>query len=188
MTKVWRYIFFKIMKWNITGDVPRDISKFLIIVAPHTSNWDIIIGLFVRRIRNFQSSFLAKSTLFKGIGGNIFRKLGGFPVYRNSKHNMVDQVVKLIGENDRFVLAITPEGTRGNVTKWKTGFYYIAKKTNVPLVLTTIDYRKRTVHFFKPYYITGNTVLDAEYINNCFIGVNGLNRIAAPFVLNEKTE
>ena len=101
---------------------------------------------------------------------------------------MVDQVVKLIGENDRFVLAITPEGTRGNVTKWKTGFYYIAKKTNVPLVLTTIDYRKRTVHFFKPYYITGNTVLDAEYINNCFIGVNGLNRIAAPFVLNEKTE
>jgi 1-acyl-sn-glycerol-3-phosphate acyltransferase len=187
MQAFWKYIFFKLMGWSISGDVPRQLNKYLIIVAPHTSNWDFIIGLFVRRILNFRSSFLAKHQLFKGPAGALFRKLGGYPVYRNASYNMVDQVVNLIKNNDHFVLAITPEGTRGNVQKWKTGFYYIALKSGIPLVMAVMDYSRKNVTFTLPYYPTGNAKADEVFINNIFMNAKGLNRKAAPLVLNEKT-
>ena len=171
------------MGWKIKGDVPRHLSKYLIIVAPHTSNWDFIIGLFVRRILKFKSYYLAKSQLFKRPWGWLFRNLGGYPVDRNSSHNVVDQVVDMINNNDYFVLAITPEGTRKKVARWKTGFYFIAKKLSVPIVLTSIDYLKKEVIFNQPYYISGNTTQDENFINNVYSTVMGKNRKPAKFIL-----
>lgn len=172
------------MKWKIKGDVPRHLNKYLIIVAPHTSNWDFIIGLFVRRICKFKSGYLGKSQLFKWPHGWLFRWLGGYPVDRKSTHNLVDQVVDLINSNSFFVLAITPEGTRSNVTKWKTGFYFIAKKSGIPIVLTSLDYKNKLVTFDQPYYITDNMKADEDYINERFQNVFGKNRITAPFILS----
>ncbi|MEP7264689.1 MAG: 1-acyl-sn-glycerol-3-phosphate acyltransferase [Bacteroidota bacterium] len=171
------------MKWKIKGDVPRHLNKYLIIVAPHTSNWDFIIGLFVRRICKFKSGYLGKRQLFNWPFGWLFRRLGGYPVDRKSAHNVVDQVVNLINVNDFFVLAITPEGTRSNVVKWKTGFYFIAKKSGIPIVLTSLDYNKKLVTFDQPYYILENMHADELYINSRFVNVSGKNRITAPFKL-----
>ncbi len=185
MRYIKKLIFLKLFGWSITGDVPRDIKKYLIIVAPHSSNLDFIVGLFVRSILKFKSGFLAKKELFRFPFGILFRSLGGFPVDRSSKHNMVDQVVELINTQDRFVLAVTPEGTRKNVTKWKTGFYHIALKANIPLVLSAIDYTKRNVRFSEPFYLTGNASIDALFINNYFKDAQGKNHKVAPFVLND---
>ncbi len=171
------------MGWKIKGDVPRHLNKFLIVVAPHSSNWDFIIGLFVRCILKFKSFYLAKSQLFKRPWGWLFRSLGGYPVDRKSSHNLVDQVVEMINKNDYFVLAITPEGTRKNVSRWKTGFYFIAKKSAVPLVLTSIDYIKKEVEFNPPYYLSGNIIEDENYINTIYSTVSGKNRKPAKFIL-----
>lgn len=96
---------------------------------------------------------------------------------------MVDQVIDLINANEYFVLAITPEGTRRNVVRWKTGFYFIALKAGIPLVLVSIDYKKKQVIFHDAYMLTGDKKADADFINSCYINVEGRNRKAAPFIL-----
>ena len=175
------------MGWKIKGR-PPELKKFLIIVAPHTSNWDFIIGLFVRRILKFRSSYLAKSQLFKWPFGTLFRKLGGYPVDRSGKRNMVDQVTELYNTHETFVLAITPEGTRKNVARWKTGFYYIASRAEIPLVLVSIDYKKKQVTFHDAYQLSGDVNTDTDYINSIYQNIEGKNRRAAPFILEKKTE
>jgi 1-acyl-sn-glycerol-3-phosphate acyltransferase len=183
MNKISKFFFLKLMGWKIKGDVPRHLDKYLIVVAPHSSNWDFIIGLFVRSILKFKSYYLAKSQLFKRPWGWLFRGLGGYPVDRNSSHNLVDQVVDLINKNNYFVLAITPEGTRKNVSRWKTGFYYIAQKSMVPLVFASIDYLKKEVEFNPPYYITGNRKEDETFVNKIYSTISGKNRKPAKFIL-----
>ena len=177
-----KFIFCTLLGWSITGDVPRNIPKYLIVVAPHSSNWDFWVGLFVRSVLKFKSGYLAKTELFQFPFGALFRALGGFPVDRTGKQNVVDQVVELVNKEPRIVLAITPEGTRKNVTKWKTGFYYIALKANIPLVLCALDYRKRNVKFSEPVYLSGDGVADALTINQYYKNAKGKNRDVAPLI------
>lgn len=146
---------------------------------------DFIVGLFVRSILKFKSGFLAKKELFRFPFGILFRALGGYPVDRSSKHNLVDQVVDIIKKQNHFVMAVTPEGTRKKVARWKTGFYHIALNANIPLVLSAIDYQKRNVSFSDPLYLTGDTSADAVLINNYYSTTHGKNRMAAQLVLND---
>lgn len=170
----YRFIFW-ILGWKTVGKMP-DIPKFIIAVAPHTSNWDFPVGLAARsilRIRNAQ--FLGKSQLFKPPFGWFFRWLGGHPVERSSSHDMVEQVVKIFNQHEKFILALAPEGTRKKVTKLRTGFYYIAKGAKVPIVPVGFDFAKRQVIIQEPFYPTENTEQDMETLLRFYRSVKGKN-------------
>ncbi len=159
MKKIFRFIF-SIFGWRIIGDIPRDIKKYVIIAAPHTTNWDFIIGLMSRLSLGFKSKFLGKKSLFRKPLGWLFKWFGGVPVDRSQRENVVEQVVKIFNDHDEFVLALAPEGSRKNPGEWKTGFYFIAKGANVPIVRVKIDTRLKIVEFFKPFWPTGSIEKD----------------------------
>jgi len=160
--------FWNLLGWKIVGTMPVGIKKYIIIAAPHTSNWDFLIGLCVRSIMGFESNFLGKKSLFRWPYGWFFRKLGGHPVDRASRNNLVDQVVEIFQSNEKFVLALAPEGTRKAVSDWKTGFYYIALKANVPIVRSKFDIKNKCVTIFPPYYPIGNIEDDMAQIKSVF--------------------
>ncbi|HRH65767.1 MAG TPA: lysophospholipid acyltransferase family protein [Bacteroidia bacterium] len=174
--------FFEQSGWKINGDVPRDIKKYIIIVAPHTSNWDFPLGLAVRSIMKFPSNFLGKKELFRPPFGWLFRKLGGFPVDRKGSHNLVDQVADIFNREEQFIIAIAPEGTRKNVSKWKTGFYHIALKAKIPIVMAAMDYPSKTVFFSLPFFPTGNMKEDVLSMENFFRDKRGKNRGVTPIL------
>lgn len=154
--------------WNIVGDVPRQEKKYLIIVAPHTSNWDFLIGVFARGAIGFRSRFLGKKSLFKRPFGWFFRMMGGYPVDRSKSTNLVEQVIDIYNRHDRFVVAMAPEGTRKNVGEWKTGFYFIAHGAKIPLVRVKIDRKRKEVRIYAPYIVSGDIKKDLPKIKEVY--------------------
>jgi 1-acyl-sn-glycerol-3-phosphate acyltransferase len=167
LKKVFRFIFL-VFGWRIIGDVPRKINKYVIIAAPHTTNWDFIIGLMTRFSLGFKSKFLGKKSLFKKPYGWFFKWLGGVPVDRSQRENLVDQVIKLFNDREEFVLAIAPEGSRKTEGDWKTGFYFIAKGANVPIVRVKIDIAHKCVVFFEPFWPSGDIAVDLSKIKEVY--------------------
>lgn len=141
--------------WTVEITVP-DYPKCLICVAPHTSNWDFIIGKLAYASVNRHAGFLMKSSWFFFPLGCFFRAIGGVPVYRNRKNgSLVDQLISRFGDSSRLALAITPEGTRSRTSKWHTGFLRIAREADVPILLGVIDYPTKKVmikEVFTPSY------------------------------------
>ena len=172
MRFLYKLIFLRALKWKITGTMP-DEKKYIIVVAPHTSNFDFLIGLAVRSILGFKASYLGKKELFRWPFGWLFIKLGGYPVDRSKHTNLVDAVAAIFDKHEKFAIAIAPEGTRKYVKDWKSGFYYMSLKTKVPLVLTSFDYKKRTVFISEPYFPTGNKELDSTNILSFYAGHEG---------------
>jgi len=178
-----KLIFKKILGWRIEGFIPED-KKIIAIVAPHTSWNDLFVGIFTRSILKMENrvKFLGKEELFKiPLFGYILRKIGGFPVARNKETNSVDSVVEIFNKKKNFFLALAPEGTRKKVDKLKTGFYYIALKAKVPILLVGFDFKKKLVHFGEKLYPSGDIEKDMKIIITYFkkfqgkIPVNGLN-------------
>jgi 1-acyl-sn-glycerol-3-phosphate acyltransferase len=169
----WKIVM-KMIGWRIEGTLPEHEKKFVIVVAPHTSNWDFIVGVIVRGAMGFNASFLGKKSLFRKPFGLIFKGLGGIPVDRNTSQNLVDQVVEVVNKRDKFILAIAPEGTRGKVKKWRTGFYYIALYANIPVVMCQMDYANKVVCFLKPFFPSDNAERDLEFIRSHFTHIKGL--------------
>ena len=116
-----------LLGWKFIGDYPHDIDKKIIIVVPHTSNWDFPLGLLIRSALKAKIHFIGKASLFKPPHGIIFKALGGFPVKRGKNYNQVDQIVNYYNQREKFTLTIAPEGTRKKVDKLKTGFYHIVR-------------------------------------------------------------
>ncbi len=141
--------------WKIVGPWPT-VPKALWIVAPHSTNWDFPIGLWIRHELHTYIGFLAKSSLFTWYGGWVFRALGGTPVYRTKSNNLVDAMAETFAIRDVLHICITPEGTRSDVSNLKTGFYFIAQKANVPLILVGFDWARKTVVLSAPIYVTGD--------------------------------
>ena len=134
------------MGWKVVGDFPEGLKKYIVAVAPHTSNWDFVIGVMARSIVRIQrAKFLGKSQLFRPPYGWLFKRLGGYPVDRASHHDVVQQVVDVINKHDEFILAIAPEGTRKKVAKLKTGFYYIALGAKIPIIPVGFDFEKKQI-------------------------------------------
>ncbi len=181
MKFLYKLIFQKILKWSIVGSMPAE-KKYIIVVAPHTSNYDFIVGLAVRSILGFKASYLGKKELFRFPFGWLFRKLGGYPVDRSKHSNLVDAVAAIFDDHDEFAIAIAPEGTRKYVKEWKTGFYYMAMKANVPLLLASFDYKKRKVFISQPYFPIGNKDVDSKNILSFYQGHEG----RFPKILPEK--
>ena len=124
-------------------------EKNIIVMAPHTSNWDFVVGTLYARAEGFQCNFLIKKEWFFWPMGILMRKLGGIPVYRDKKTGSTERLATLAMESKEFHLCITPEGTRQPNREWKRGFYYIALKAQLPILLYGLDYRKKVIECTK---------------------------------------
>lgn len=161
--------FFKVRGWKIEGSFPYSLKQSVIIAGPHTHNVDFFLGLAVRKKLHFEFvQFLGKKELFNPITGWFFRLLGGHPVNRGKKNNMVDQVVALYHKHERFHIALSPEGTRTKVFKFRTGFYHIAKNAKVPILMVGFDFGQRRVVFADPIFPTDNEQADMRLIVDFF--------------------
>ena len=167
-----KFIYFKLMKWKLSGEFP-DVDRCVVIVVPHTSWVDFILGLIVRRVINKQFNYVGKKSLFRPPFGWYFRWLGGAPVDRSKNQDTVAAIAEIFEERDVFRLALAPEGTRKKVDQWKTGYYYIAHKASVPIVLVAFDYGKKEIKISEPQYTTGDYPSDLKTYEAFFKGVVG---------------
>ena len=137
-------ILLKIMGWKLKGIQPEH-TKYIIAVVPHTSSKDFVIGRLVATSMRVNVHFLIKKELFFFPYGLLLRALKAIPVNRKAPKQMITDVVNRINKSEKFVLVVTPEGTRKKVKTWKKGFYYIAKKANIPILPAAIDFEKKEV-------------------------------------------
>jgi 1-acyl-sn-glycerol-3-phosphate acyltransferase len=158
--------------WKFEGAVP-DAPKFVIIVAPHTSNWDFPLGVAALFALGFRVSFLGKHTIFKWPLGIFMRWLGGIPVERSVSRDRVADSIAAFNAAEKLILVIAPEGTRKWVPKWKTGFYHVAHGAGVPIVPVSFDFRKKSIEIGKPFITTGDAHDDIERIKDFFRGATG---------------
>ena len=170
---IYKLIFFRLMGWEIVGKMNPNIKKSVMIVVPHTSWHDFYIGLFARGIINLEMNYVAKKELFRFPFGAYFRWMGGAPLDRSGGKNIVESIASIFNSREVFRLAIAPEGTRKKVTEWKTGFYYIALKAEVPIIPVAFDYSKKQVVLNEPFYPTGNIEADFEILKSFYKGVVG---------------
>lgn len=168
---ITRFIF-GLAGWKITGGVPA-VPKAILVVAPHTSSWDFLVGVFSRAILDIRISFIGKASLFRPPFGWLFRWLGGFPVDRVQQQDTVKFVIDLFNRHETFYFSLSPEGTRQYTPKLRTGFYHIAMGAKVPIVLVGFDFEKREVQIQQPFYPTGNLEADMEHILAYFRTVKG---------------
>ena len=168
-----KFIFKTILGLKLVGYFPKDLKKYVIIAAPHTSWQDFPIGILARNSSGIKINFIGKDSLFKGPFGFVFRSLGGTPVDRSQNNNLVDAIVDVFNSKEEFRLALSPEGTRKKVERWKTGFYYIAKGAKVPIVMATLDFGKKQVKISEPYHPTDDIEKDFEYFKSFYKGVLG---------------
>lgn len=165
----------KILGWKVQLPPKPWPEKYVIIVVPHTSNWDFPLGLLVRSAIGENVRFVGKDSLFKPPFGRLFRWLGGIPVDRSKRNNFVDAVADQIRQNDGMKICIAPEGTRKRVEKLKTGFYYIAKGAGVPILLCKFDYGNKLIGISAPHYPTDDMEADFAAIHAYYRGVKGKN-------------
>jgi 1-acyl-sn-glycerol-3-phosphate acyltransferase len=163
-----------ILGWRVDGKLP-DLPKFVLIGAPHTSNWDFVLFLGLIFYLRANVHFMGKAELFRFPIGWFFRYCGGIPVDRKKSTGLVDQMVKASGESDRFILTIAPEGTRHHVTEWKRGFYHIAKGAGIPIVFAKVDGRHKRVQIGEVFQPTEDIEADMEAIQGYFSGTVGIN-------------
>ncbi|MES2518733.1 MAG: 1-acyl-sn-glycerol-3-phosphate acyltransferase [Bacteroidota bacterium] len=169
-------LIFNLSGWKLVGGFPENLKKSIVIVAPHADWTDFPIGLGARAAIGAKMSFLGKEELFKGPFGWLFRLLGGQPVDRFNNHNVVDAVVELFNNNEILHVVLAPEGTRKAVAKLRTGFYYIAKNANVPIMMVAFDYPKKEIRVRQPFYTTDNIDGDLKEIARYFNQVAGVRK------------
>jgi 1-acyl-sn-glycerol-3-phosphate acyltransferase len=160
--------------WRFEGTVPNE-PKFVIIVVPHTSNWDFIVGVLALFSIGFRISFLGKHTLFKWPLGVFMRWLGGISVERSVRRDRVAETISAFDSADRLILAVAPEGTRKPVKEWKSGFYHVAHGAHVPIIPVAFDYGRKVVRLFPPFWTTGDAEADIQRIRSGYVGVVAKN-------------
>lgn len=152
---------FRLAGWRTEG-APPPSERFVIIAAPHTSNWDAVILLVAARIFGLPLAWFVKDAWFRFPLGPIMRRLGGVPIDRSARHGVVEQAIARLKTSERLALAVPPEGTRGRAPYWKTGFYHIARGAEVPIVLGFIDYGRKVAGLGPAFTPTGDLVRDFE--------------------------
>lgn len=170
--KFSKFIFNKILGWKVKNVLP-EIPKCVIAVAPHTSNWDFIIGKLAYSSIGRTANFLIKKEWFVFPFNLFFKSIGGIPVERNKKTSMTHVLAAEFEKHDKLQLAITPEGTRKRVDEWKKGFYFIATKANVPILLIGLDYGKKEVSMLDLFYPTGDYTTDLVKIKSYYKDIKG---------------
>lgn len=171
-----KVIYFKVLGWQITGNTnfSKDtVKKAVIIAAPHTSWHDFYIGVLLRAVVQLKTNFVGKKELFVFPVAWFFRALGGAPINRQNNENKVDAIAKLFKDKEEFRMTLAPEGTRKKVEQWRTGFYYIAKQANVPIIMFTLDFKNKQNKISEPFYTTDNPEADFKALKGFFKDVEG---------------
>ena len=165
-------ITFLLLGWKVEGSAPA-ADKSVMIAVPHTSNWDFLFMVMVSFQLHQKIYWMGKDTLFKGWKGPVLKWFGGVPVNRRSRNNLVDQMVETINDSSSIILTIPPEGTRGHVTEWKSGFYHIAVGANVPIECSFLDYGRKRGGVGLSLMPTGDIDKDLEEIKSFYKGMTG---------------
>ena len=161
-----------IFGWKREGDRPQP-DKFVLIAAPHTSNWDLVFMLAFAYVYDLQISWMGKHTLFKFPYGWFMRLLVGIPIDRRTNNNVVEQMAKVFEQSERLCLAVPPEGTRSRREYWKSGFYYIAKGAGVPIVMSYLDYSRKRGGFGTTLTPGDDLVADMDIMREFYGNVKG---------------
>jgi 1-acyl-sn-glycerol-3-phosphate acyltransferase len=143
--RVLSKIILKIIRWRVDGSLPVDQKKYVLIVAPHTSNWDFFLFVLTVSVLRLQPSVLIKDTIFIGPLGWFLRYCGAIPVNRRQAGSLVTYISGIYEEREEFVLIITPEGTRSPNANWKRGFHHVARAAEVPILVVYVDSAVRTI-------------------------------------------
>ncbi len=159
--------------WRVEGKLP-DLPKYVIIGAPHTSNWDfmLFLGVIFRLKANVR--YMGKMELFNNPFGWFFYWCGGIPVDRSKSVGLVEQMVDACEKSKQFILTIAPEGTRHGVKEWRRGFYHIAKGADIPIVMAKVDGRRKTMLVGETFYPTNDAERDMQLIQDAFNGMSGV--------------
>jgi 1-acyl-sn-glycerol-3-phosphate acyltransferase len=156
--------------WKVIGGIPADLKKCVVVVAPHTSMYDFIIGRLAWYALGLKVKFLIKKEMFAFPLGPFLKRMGGIPVDRGKSNKLVDYVAGLFDQYDSLYITITPEGTRRLNPKWKRGFYYIALKANVPIALGFLDYTSKTGGVDKIFKPSGDFDKDFQIVEDFYRG------------------
>jgi 1-acyl-sn-glycerol-3-phosphate acyltransferase len=167
-------IYLRVLGWRVVGQLP-DYPKFVVVGAPHTSNWDFVMFLALAFILRGDLRYMGKKELFRWPFAGFFRWCGGVPVDRSKPQGLVEQTVQAIREADHFQLVITPEGTRSKVGGWKMGFYYIAKEAGIPVVVGYVDSRTKICGIGPTFTLTDDMEADMVTIKAFFKDKVGIN-------------
>lgn len=157
--------------WKLGPTEGVDLPKCVICVAPHTSNWDFIIGKLFYTSIGCNAGFLMKKEWFFFPFNILFRSMRGVPVDRSRRTSVTEQVAQMFNSHERFQIAITPEGTRKRVDDWKKGFYFIALNANVPILIAYFDYKEKVVGSLGVFYPTGDVEKDIRFIREQYRGI-----------------
>jgi 1-acyl-sn-glycerol-3-phosphate acyltransferase len=158
--------------WRIAGELP-DIPQAVMIVAPHTSNWDFTLGLAIKFVLQLKARWLGKASIFQSPLGGFFRSIGGIAIDRSAAHNVVQASVDAFRETPRMLLVLSPEGTRTARMTWKSGFYHIARGANVPVIPVTFDWTAKVVTFLPPQRMGDEMPSEIARLQAMFAGVQG---------------
>jgi len=165
-------VFLKTIGWHIEGTAP-DIKKYVLVAAPHTSNWDFPMTLAVASALKLEIHWMGKETMFRWPFRRAMLWLGGIPVNRGQANNIVGQSIQVFQKIDELIMLVAPEGTRKKVHYWKTGFYRIALGANIPIVLAFLDYRRKAGGIGPIFCPTGNIEEDMLYIQAFYANITG---------------
>ena len=172
LRELCNWLLYKCLGWKkeITVEFP---DKFIICLAPHTSNWDFILGQLYSHAEGVKFNYLMKKEWFFWPMGWFFRKTGGIPVYRSKQMSLTDTLAETARMSEEFRLCITPEGTRKVNAEWKKGFYFVAYKAQIPILLYGVDYEKRLIQCTKSVMPTGDVERELPEIKQYFADFKG---------------
>ncbi|MCW8926471.1 MAG: lysophospholipid acyltransferase family protein [Xanthomonadales bacterium] len=177
----------KSLGWTVNNSFP-EVRKCVVIAAPHTSNWDFILGIVAAKAIRLEPRWIGKHTIFRWPVGWFFRAIGGIPIRRGEGLNYIDQLTDLFTETDRLVLGLAPEGTRSRTDHWKTGFHHIARAAGVPVLMAYFDYPRKSVGIEQMFYPSDDIEADFEHIRAFYAGHKGKNPEQASLIrVRDKT-
>jgi len=177
-TRVTRYIARSILSfvgWKVSGSIPNE-ERLVIVAAPHTSNWDWVLGMLVILALNANIRWIGKSSIFKPGFVWFFKWLGGIPVDRNNPSSLIKRVKDIVSQEEGLIIGVAPEGSRQKVERWKTGFLRIAETTQSKILLLSIDSPTKNVHIGKIFNPTSNTEDNLRLIKDYYKTYKGINQ------------
>lgn len=166
------YMILRSMRWRIEGEIPN-LKKMVIIGAPHTTNWDFVIGMSALMALGVRVHWIGKDTIFKWPVKYVWHWLGGEPVDRFHAHGVVEQIIQKFSAHDQFILGLSPEGTRRDIPKWRSGFYHVSVGAGVPILLVAFDFPSKTLRIGELFYPTSNPDSDMLQLTGYFKNFRG---------------
>lgn len=183
--RLFARIFLTAIGWKLEGELP-ETPKFVLIAAPHTSNWDLPIMLSLAFLLRARVFWMSKESVFRWPFGGLMRWLGGIPIDRSKPNGVVGQSIERFNNSDALILAVPPEGTRKKVRRWKSGFYHIAVGANIPVGLGFLDYKRRRGGVNGLFHPTGDYEKDLGELQSFYAGITAKYPAQYETVLKEE--